>query len=99
VCDILYSVNDVLDVETPAAGTQYAPASASMNAFVTLLDAAKWMTFQNINTSVVEWDYVRWSTCLPSLISRTFQSVLGRFITFPASQNEYASVCVYFYSS
>jgi hypothetical protein len=65
-----------------------------------MLDAAKWMIFRNIDTRVLQWDYVRWSSlALVPRISRDFQSVIGRSVSFPVSDNEYVLVRLSFYLS
>ncbi|KAG1833845.1 polysaccharide lyase family 8 protein [Suillus variegatus] len=59
--------NDVLDLETEAAGTQFAANATSRTALETLFDGNRWMIFRNVQTNVSHWDF----------------SVLGRFISFP----------------
>ncbi|KAG1783909.1 polysaccharide lyase family 8 protein [Suillus placidus] len=59
--------NDVLNLETEAAGTQFAANATSKTAFETLFDGNRWMIFRNVQTNVSHWDF----------------SVLGRFISFP----------------
>lgn len=62
------SANDVLDLEIPAAGTQYQANSESVAAFASLLHADQWMIFRNTFTDVLHWDYVRFSLLTLDLI-------------------------------
>ncbi|KAJ3576650.1 hypothetical protein NP233_g291 [Leucocoprinus birnbaumii] len=59
--------NDVVDLETEAAQTQFAANSDSQSALATLFDGDRWMIFRNSLTGVLHWDF----------------SALGRFISFP----------------
>ncbi|KAH7883623.1 polysaccharide lyase family 8 protein [Phlebopus sp. FC_14] len=59
--------NDVLNLETEAAGTQFSANQTCQDAFGTLFSGDAWMIYRNVNTSVLHWDF----------------SVLGRFISFP----------------
>lgn len=59
--------NDVLNLETEAAETEFAANATSRTAFETLFDGNRWMIFRNVQTNVSHWDF----------------SVLGRFISFP----------------
>ncbi|EMD42021.1 polysaccharide lyase family 8 protein [Gelatoporia subvermispora B] len=68
-------LNDVLEVELLASGTQYAAGSTSRNAFTTLIDAIQWMIYRNVTTDVLHWDF----------------SVLGRMISFPVSDRQATS--------
>lgn len=60
-------VNDILDLEVAAAGTQFAAGADSKTAFATLFSGNKWMIYRNTLTGVLHWDF----------------SALGRFISFP----------------
>jgi hypothetical protein len=66
-----------------SAGTEFSPDSDAQNTFATLTDGDSWMIFRNSLTGVLHWDFVsNASTCL-SASDQRFQSVLGRFISFP----------------
>ncbi|KAF8078588.1 polysaccharide lyase family 8 protein [Lyophyllum atratum] len=66
------NANDLLNLEIAAGGTQFQANSVSKAAFSTLLDANQWMTFRNVVTGVLHWDF----------------SVLGRIISLPVSANQ-----------
>jgi hypothetical protein len=51
-------MNAILDLETEAADTTLSAGAEARNAFGTLIDANKWMIFQNIVTGVLHWDFV-----------------------------------------
>lgn len=53
------STNDVLQLSTESAGTQFESAGASRTAFVTLLNGTRWMIYENAETSVLHYDFVR----------------------------------------
>ncbi|KAJ8522569.1 hypothetical protein ONZ45_g911 [Pleurotus djamor] len=59
--------NDLLDIETESAGTQFAANAASQMALATLFDGDSWMIFYNALSGISFWDF----------------SALGRFISFP----------------
>jgi hypothetical protein len=48
------SSNDVLNLETEAAGTQFAANATSKTALETLFDANRWMIFRNVRTNVCQ---------------------------------------------
>jgi len=52
------SVNDILDLEVAAAGTQFAAGADSRTAFATLFSGNKWMIYWNTLTGVLHWDFV-----------------------------------------
>ncbi|KZV87023.1 galactose mutarotase-like protein [Exidia glandulosa HHB12029] len=58
--------NDVLQLATESAGTEFESPSASRLAFVTLLNGTRWMIYENTKTNVLHYDF----------------SVVGRFIAF-----------------
>lgn len=64
--------NDVLNLETEAAGTQFAANVTSRTALETLFDGNRWMIFRNVRTNVSHWDF----------------SVVGRFISFPVIDHQ-----------
>ncbi|RDB19288.1 Chondroitinase-AC [Hypsizygus marmoreus] len=63
---------DVLDIETYAAGTEFAADTASQSAFATLMEGNRWMIIRNTVTGVLHWDF----------------SALGRFISFPIADKQ-----------
>ncbi|GLB36185.1 putative polysaccharide lyase family 8, N terminal alpha-helical domain [Lyophyllum shimeji] len=65
-------INDILDVEIEAAGTEFAANSTSQTALTTLFDGSRWMIYRNAVTGVLHWDF----------------SALGRFISFPVIDNQ-----------
>ncbi|KAG0708897.1 polysaccharide lyase family 8 protein [Suillus ampliporus] len=67
--------NDVLNLETEAAETQFTANATSKTAFETLFDGDRWMIFRNVQTNVLHWDF----------------SVLGRFISFPVIDEQATS--------
>jgi hypothetical protein len=56
---ILYSAEDVLDLEIEAGGTQFAANDKSKQAFATLIDGDQWMIYRNVISGVLHWDFVR----------------------------------------
>ncbi|KZP31300.1 polysaccharide lyase family 8 protein [Athelia psychrophila] len=65
-------LNDDLDLETEAGGTQFIAGIASREALATLLQGDLWMIYRNVITDVLHWDF----------------SVLGRFISFPVADHQ-----------
>ncbi|KAG5637191.1 hypothetical protein H0H81_005448 [Sphagnurus paluster] len=65
-------INAILQVEIQAAGTEFAANTTCMQVFEGLFQGSSWMIFRNILTGVLHWDF----------------SVLGRFISYPASDNQ-----------
>lgn len=57
------SSNDVLDLETEAAGTQFAANATSRTALETLFDGNRWMIFRNVQTNVCQ----RFTLILPMI--------------------------------
>lgn len=68
-------LNVDLELELTAATTPYAAGQSSIDALEVLVDANRWMIFQNTETGVKFWDY----------------SVLPRFITFPVVDGQASS--------
>jgi len=58
------STNDVLELEIEAAGTRFAAQGGSRMAFESLMNASQWMIYQNTQTGVLHWDFVRPFYCL-----------------------------------
>jgi hypothetical protein len=48
------SSNDVLNLETEAAETEFAANATSRTAFETLFDGNRWMIFRNVQTNVCQ---------------------------------------------
>jgi hypothetical protein len=69
VDSLVYSANDILNLELPARGTEFAANSNSKGAVSALFEGDRWMIFANTQTGVLHWDF----------------SVLGRFIALPVS--------------
>ena len=83
------SANDDLDLETEAARTQFEADEDSKNALITLFDGDQWMIYRNVLTGVLHWDFV--SSNLIGMSGTVLippQSVLGRFISFPAADKQ-----------
>lgn len=59
------SANDVYNLELTSGGTVYAAPVATRAAFTSLIQAGLWMSFKNVVTGVLHWDFVR-LTCLLS---------------------------------
>lgn len=59
IISMLFSSNDVLELEIEAGGTRFAAAGASKAAFESLMDASQWMIYQNTVKGVLHWDFVR----------------------------------------
>ncbi|KAJ8083848.1 hypothetical protein PM082_002614 [Marasmius tenuissimus] len=59
--------NNVLNLESIAAGSQWAGSQTTKNVVGTLFDGNSWMTFRDTITGIVHWDL----------------SVIGRTITYP----------------
>ncbi|KAF7970614.1 hypothetical protein HWV62_23645 [Athelia sp. TMB] len=51
-------LNDELDLETEAIGTQFGAGESSQQALETLLGGNLWMMYRNIITGVLHWDFV-----------------------------------------
>ncbi|KAF8528209.1 polysaccharide lyase family 8 protein [Hysterangium stoloniferum] len=66
-------INDVLELEIEAGGTRFAATGTSKAAFESLVDASRWMIYENTGTGVLHWDFVR----LPR-----------RFISFPVLDHQ-----------
>jgi hypothetical protein len=69
LCHFLYnnylpSVNDDLDLELEAGGTQFEAGQASRDALATVLDGSAWMMYRNVATGMLHWDFV----CLKHLV-------------------------------
>jgi hypothetical protein len=54
----LLSSNDVVALETAAAGTSFGASDTAKSVFGTLFDGDKWMIYYNTVTKVLHWDYV-----------------------------------------
>ena len=54
----LYSLNDNLEFESKAAGTQYAAGDGPKATFEVLVDGNSWMIYRNTKTGVLHWDFV-----------------------------------------
>ncbi|KZP31301.1 polysaccharide lyase family 8 protein [Athelia psychrophila] len=65
-------LNDDLDLETEAGGTQFTAKIVSREALATLLNGDLWMIYRNVITHALHWDF----------------SVLGRFISFPVADQQ-----------
>lgn len=87
---IVNSVNDILNLETSAGGTQFQANGDSRIAFTTLLQADQWMIFRNTVTNVSHWDFVSWVLfhVRDWILTLNFKSVLGRFIALPVADNQ-----------
>ena len=53
------SANDILDLETAAAGTTLSADPTLRSAFETLINGDRWMIFRNTVTDVLHFDFVR----------------------------------------
>lgn len=81
-------------MELTAAGTVFEAPTASRSAFITLLQGDQWMIFKNVITNVLHWDFVSTFKQLFTVSSFFYdhnpQSVLGRIISLPVADNQYA---------
>ncbi|KAL0951141.1 hypothetical protein HGRIS_007876 [Hohenbuehelia grisea] len=64
--------NNILDLEIPSAGTQFAADASAKNAFILHLDGDSWMIYRNALTVVNHFDI----------------STIGRMITFPIADDQ-----------
>ena len=62
----MYSLNDDLEFESKAAGTQYAAGDGPRAALEVLIDGNAWIIYRNTKTGVLHWDFVSISdTAIP----------------------------------
>ena len=54
----LYSLNDDLEFESKAAGTQYAAGDGPRAALEVLVNGDAWIIYRNTKTGVLHWDFV-----------------------------------------
>ncbi|KAF8580669.1 polysaccharide lyase family 8 protein [Ramaria rubella] len=67
--------NNVMELEIEGSGTRFAAKSRSKVAFEGLMDASRWMIYQNTVTGTLHWDF----------------STEGRFISFPVIDQQATS--------